>query len=129
MVSAIGSAFASPTVSDPAATAAGIEAQVARYKKELSDCVNCESAKTTAGKAEIAALAGKISAAEARIEKISAGRPRSEPAASPLADDATTRASADATGLDPGNTQRGGQQSASVTSANPARRGRIDIYA
>jgi len=128
MVSAIGSAFGSTRVSDPAATAAGIEAQIARYKKELSDCVNCESAKTTGGKAEIAAIASKISTAEARIEKINTDKQSSEPAASATTTDLTTRANVGAGALNPDNTQASSQP-APLKSFDLTRGGRIDLYA
>ncbi|HEY9097377.1 MAG TPA: hypothetical protein VIN38_00765 [Thiobacillus sp.] len=69
MVSAAGS----PPLSVPAyttgASTTGIEAQISRYKQELSACVNCASADTTEGKAAIEAVANKISQAEARIEQ------------------------------------------------------------
>jgi len=70
MVSAIGSSPASGFTPAPVSSTAGLEAQIIRYKKELSDCVNCASANTTEGKAAIAAAASKVSAAEARIKSI-----------------------------------------------------------
>lgn len=71
MVSAIGSLPASGVAPTPGSSTAGAEAQIVRYKKELADCVNCESANTAEGKAAIAAAASKVSIAEARIESIS----------------------------------------------------------
>ena len=56
-------AFVKPTT--------GLEAQIARYKKELSGCVNCESAKTAEGKANIQALSDKISALTTQVQEIS----------------------------------------------------------
>ncbi len=47
---------------------AGLEAQLSRLQKELSDCVNCDSAKTTEGKAKIQAIEGKINAIQARLD-------------------------------------------------------------
>lgn len=70
MVSAIGSSPAYGNVPATGAATAGLESQITRYKKELSDCVNCASARTPEGKAKIQAIAAKIGAAEARIEKI-----------------------------------------------------------
>jgi hypothetical protein len=68
MISSVGSSLAydcCPT----AKPAAGLDAQIARFKKELSDCVNCESAKTTKGKAKIQAISDKITALTAHAEK------------------------------------------------------------
>jgi hypothetical protein len=72
MASAIGSLPSPGVVPTPGSSTAGTEAQIARYKKELADCVNCESANTTEGKAAIAAAATKVSNAEARIASMSA---------------------------------------------------------
>ena len=74
MVSAIGS---TPTFSPfPTANAAAskgvstadIQAQIARYRQELADCVNCSSSKTLQGKANIQALTDKISVLETRLQ-------------------------------------------------------------
>jgi hypothetical protein len=72
MASAIGSLPSPGVVPTPVSSTAGTEAQIARYRKELADCVNCESANTTEGKAAIAAAASKVSIAEARIAGMSA---------------------------------------------------------
>ena len=72
MVSAIGASFSSSVVASTAASTAGIEAQIARDKKELSNCVNCESADTKQGQADIQALTNKINAAEARLSTLAA---------------------------------------------------------
>lgn len=82
MVSAIGSPPASSVAPTTGASTAGIEAQIVRYKKELSDCVNCASAKTPEGKLAIEAISTKISTAEARIEKLTTAKPASQSAAS-----------------------------------------------
>jgi hypothetical protein len=68
MISSIGSstAYAFDSTAKPTA---GRDAQIARYKKELSDCVNCESAKTVKGKANIQAITDKITALTAETEK------------------------------------------------------------
>jgi hypothetical protein len=89
MVSAIGSPPTFGFAPTPGSSTAGIEAQIIRYKKELSDCVNCVSANTTEGKAAIAAAASKVGIAEARIESIAASNQNSPAAAS------TTTAAAD----------------------------------
>lgn len=82
MVSAIASSPASSATPTTGTSTAGIEAQIVRYKKELSDCVNCPSSKPPEGKAAIQAITNKISTAQARIEKINADKPASQPAAS-----------------------------------------------
>jgi hypothetical protein len=69
MVNAIGPAALYNSIGTGNSTA-GLEAQIARYQKELSSCTICESARTPEGKAAISELAGKISAARARIEQI-----------------------------------------------------------
>ena len=67
MVSSIGVAptYTATPVRPPVT---GLQAQVARYKKELSDCVNCASAKTPQGKANIEAILNKISVIQERID-------------------------------------------------------------
>jgi hypothetical protein len=81
MVSAIGSFSTSSDVSTTAASTAAIEAQIARDKKELSNCVNCESANTKQGQADIQALSSKITIAEARLGEIKNANPGNRPAA------------------------------------------------
>ena len=54
-----------------AVSAAGLEAQLARLQKELSECVNCASANTTEGKAKIQAISDKISVVNARLDAVS----------------------------------------------------------
>jgi hypothetical protein len=49
-----------------------LHAEVARYQRQLSDSVNCASAKTLEGKAHIQELSSKISAAQQRIKQIEA---------------------------------------------------------
>ena len=43
-----------------ATSSVGLRAKLDRYEKQLSDCVNCASAKTPEGKADIAAISAKI---------------------------------------------------------------------
>ncbi|GGC60326.1 hypothetical protein [Undibacterium terreum] len=57
------------------AASAALEAQLERYQKELSDCVNCASAKTPEGKAQIDDISSKISSLKTRIEKVGDARP------------------------------------------------------
>jgi hypothetical protein len=46
------------------------QAEVARYQKQLSDCVNCSSSKTLEGKAHIQELSSKISVDQQRIKQV-----------------------------------------------------------
>ena len=79
MVAAIGAspAAASAAYSSGVARipAAGLEAQLVRYQKELADCVNCDSAKTPEGKAQIETISNKISEVRARIDEIDIPQP------------------------------------------------------
>lgn len=61
-----------------AATAA-IEAQITRDKKELSNCVNCKTAETKQGQANIQALSNKIKIAEAHLNDIKNTTPDKQP--------------------------------------------------
>lgn len=80
MISTIGpSSLASTTAGGT--SAAGIEAQIARYQKELSDCVNCDSANTREGKEKIQTISDKISSAKARLEEITARKSSNQPTA------------------------------------------------
>ena len=79
MVSAIGSSPVTSIASSAAASTAAIEAQIARDKKELSNCVNCESAGTKQGQADIQTLSSKINIAEARLKEISTAKPANQP--------------------------------------------------
>ncbi len=66
----------------PVAASAGLEAQLARLQKELSECVNCDSAKTSDGKVKIQTVFDKISGIKAQLETI---------AVKSLQDDATSK--------------------------------------
>jgi hypothetical protein len=68
-------------------SAAGLQAQIAIYQRQLSDCVNCSSADTIAGKSDIQQISSKISAAKSQIQQIQDQTP-------PKASAATTNANA-----------------------------------
>lgn len=70
MVAALGSSTALHSLGS-GASLVGLEAQVARYEKELSNCVNCASSKTSEGKAEIAAISAKIQTLKSRMAEVS----------------------------------------------------------
>ncbi|MBU1691799.1 MAG: hypothetical protein KJ958_00945 [Gammaproteobacteria bacterium] len=71
---AIGSPTFSSAICNGASTA-GLEAQLTRHQKALSEQVNCSSAKTPEGKAVIADLSNKISTVKTRIEEIANTQP------------------------------------------------------
>jgi hypothetical protein len=81
MIQATGSSAISGTTGTSTPTA-GLDAQLARYGKELSECVNCESAKTPEGKEAIQAASDKISAVKTRLEEIAVAKTSSRPAPS-----------------------------------------------
>jgi hypothetical protein len=69
MLSAIGSSiYASPAGTGPSVV--GLQAQLDRYQKELSDCTNCSSAKTLEGRQSIQTLSNQIGEIKARIEAV-----------------------------------------------------------
>ena len=61
------SATASTAYGGGAPSATSLQAQLERYQKQLSDCVNCASAKTPQGKSDIQAISARISQIEQRI--------------------------------------------------------------
>ncbi|MEB0136213.1 hypothetical protein QN362_12800 [Actimicrobium sp. CCC2.4] len=79
MVQAIGGTATNVTYSN-SARAAGLEYQLSRYQKQLSECVNCASAKTPQGKADIEAISGKISSLRLRIDEVASGSAARQPA-------------------------------------------------
>jgi hypothetical protein len=80
VLSAIGSSIPASTTGG-GTSAAVLQAQLDRYQNELSDCVNCASAKTAAGKTKIAEISNKISDIQGRIDKIFATKTNSQPTA------------------------------------------------
>jgi FlxA-like protein len=71
MVSAVG-APALPGQVGGSSSIASLQAQLDRYQKQLSDCVNCDTANTREGKQTIQYLSNRISEIKARIEKAAA---------------------------------------------------------
>jgi hypothetical protein len=80
MVQVIGSAIVTGAIS-AASALAGLEAQLARYQKQLSECVNCDSSKTTEGKAQIQSISSIINDVRARIDKVTGVDARSKTSA------------------------------------------------
>lgn len=59
-----------------------LQAQLQRFQQQLSDCVNCASASTPQGKADIAAISARISVVQKNIAELDTGqRPQAAPAA------------------------------------------------
>lgn len=52
----------------PAKPTGGLEAELAQYRKQLSECVTCTTANTPEGRREIQRIENQISAITARIE-------------------------------------------------------------
>lgn len=79
MLSMIGtSTFSSPA--GAGTSIAGLEAQLDRYQKKLSDRINCDSANTRESREAIQALSNKISTIKARIEEITVTKSNTQPA-------------------------------------------------
>lgn len=67
-----------------------LRAELTRYQKQLSDSINCSSAKTLEGKAHIQELSGKISVDQRHIRQIeAAGTTAHDPSASNVITTAT----------------------------------------
>ena len=65
---------------------ASLQAQLQRFQQQLSDCVNCASAKTAKGKSDIQAIAARISQVRQNIAEADRNQPASPAqAASPAA--------------------------------------------
>jgi peptidoglycan hydrolase CwlO-like protein len=84
-------AAAGTSVSAGSDSAAALQAQITSDQAQLNDWVTCVSASTPKGKAEIAAISGRISAAKEHIARIRASAAASQSAA-PAATQATTPA-------------------------------------
>jgi len=132
MASAIGSpsftppAAAGTSSTGSGATAAGLQARLDRYQQELSDCVNCDSAKTPAGKQNIQAVSSKIADIKSRIEETTASKPATPPAAAQPATPAVSSASKDASA----SVAQGNAATTSAPgSATSTTGSRLDVYA
>ncbi len=70
MINAIGSSSPSPSPDKTSlASAAALAAELARYQRQLSDCINCSSANTPESRAKAQALSDKIAATKTQIDK------------------------------------------------------------
>ena len=123
MVSAIGSSsFATP--SGAGASAVGLEAQLARYQKVLSECVSCESAKTSEGKQAIQDISSKISDVKARIAEITTAKSGTQQ----LAHDARTSGDNSAN-TGPLDSVTRDNTAVAISSAYAPIGGRLDVFA
>ena len=85
MVNAIGasSAYQQPS---SGSSAAGLQAQLVCYEKQLSDSTCCPSSKTQAGQQKIQEISSRISEVRARITQIENSKPPSQQAVPPSAE-------------------------------------------
>ncbi len=84
MVAPIGTSNAS-SYTGTVKPSTGLEFELAKYQKELSDCVNCDSANTAERRSNIQELHNKISAVQARIERLAVADPNWESRLNPTA--------------------------------------------
>ena len=75
MVQAISSSVSAPTGAGGAPSAASLQAQLQRFQQQLSDCVNCASAKTPEGKTAIREAAAKVSQVTQKLDALQNARP------------------------------------------------------
>lgn len=69
MVQAIGASLAA-AYNSTGGGSAGLQGQLSRFEKELSACVNCDSATTLEGKQKIQEVSGRIAQIKARMEQV-----------------------------------------------------------
>ena len=93
-----------------------LDAEIARCKKQLSDSVNCASAKTLEGKAHIQELSNKISAAQQQVKQIAVEKP--------AANDATA-----STTIAISTTDTYASTGVVGQSSGPERGGRVNVFA
>lgn len=69
-----------------AGSTGALQAELQKAQRELSNCVNCDSAKTSSGQANIVKLRAEVQGIEQRIEKTRQAQSDATPAAnlSPL---------------------------------------------
>ena len=78
MLAPIGSST-SFALSSPIKPKPGLDPELAKLQKELSACVNCDSAKTAKGKDIIQAITGKINTIKARAEQTNIAQASDQP--------------------------------------------------
>jgi len=70
MVQAISSSVSAPGGASGGPSAASLQAQLQRFQQQLSDCVNCASAKTPEGKTAIREAAAKVSQVTQQLDAL-----------------------------------------------------------
>lgn len=70
MVQAISSSVSAPGGASGGPSAASLQAQLQRFQQQLSDCVNCASAKTPEGKTAIREAAAKVSQVTQKLDTL-----------------------------------------------------------
>ncbi len=73
------SSSTSLALSSPVKPKPGLDPELAKLQKELSACVNCDSAKTAKGKANIQAITGKINTIKAQSEQTNVTKVADQP--------------------------------------------------
>ena len=77
-VSGASSSFSTPSALSTGNSRVYLNAQLNRLKQQLADCVNCESAKTPEGKANIQKITLRVGETEARLNQFSQTDPRAD---------------------------------------------------
>lgn len=75
MIAATGALTSVPSPAAQGSGIGGLDAQLARYEKQLAECVNCASARTPEGKQAIDDLYGKIHDIKSKIEEARTANP------------------------------------------------------
>ncbi len=75
MVQAISSSSSGAAFAGAAPAFASLQAQLQRYEQQLSDCINCATAKTPEGKADIEAISARIGQLKGRMAEVDAPTP------------------------------------------------------
>ncbi len=87
-ITPLAAAAGAPAYSGGKPSPAALQAQLQRFQQQLSDCVNCASAKTSQGKSDIQAIAARISQVRQSIAETDSGqtaRPSGATQAAPTA--------------------------------------------
>ena len=79
MLQPVGAVSPAAAYSGGAPAFASLQAQLQRYEQQLSECVNCASAKTPKGKADIDAISARIGQVKARMAQADDVQPAPTP--------------------------------------------------
>jgi hypothetical protein len=75
MVQAINSSSSASAYPGGSPAFASLQAQLQRFEQQLSECINCASAETPRGKADIEAISARIGQLKGRIAQADAPAP------------------------------------------------------